>query len=91
MKKERSCTLENNFHVELLRPHKEKAKRKKKYKTKKEKEEEVKGRKRHSDKPKIKTKRIIDHGILLNAHHHHQVQNPKSRTKSMALVYLGQY
>jgi hypothetical protein len=53
-KERKSCILENNFHVELLRPHREKAKRKKKYKTKKE---EVKGRKRQSDKPKIKKKK----------------------------------
>jgi hypothetical protein len=60
-KERKSCILENNFHVELLRPHREKAKREKKIQNKKRnKKEEVKGRKRQSDKPKIKTKRIID-------------------------------
>jgi hypothetical protein len=42
-KERKSCILENNFHVELLRPHREKAKRKKYTKQKKKQKRRSKG------------------------------------------------
>jgi hypothetical protein len=64
-KERKSWILENNFHVELLRPHREKAKRKEKkiQNKKRNKKEEVKGQKRQSDKKiKAKAKAIVRSG-----------------------------
>jgi hypothetical protein len=49
-KERKSCILESNFHVELLRPHREKAKRKKKKNTKQKKK--LKRRSKRAEKTK---------------------------------------